>query len=478
MNWIYKFKESKFGQIFQYSLIKYIALGIGFLKGIINAKFLGPELLGVLGNLILILGYCSYANLGVLNAMNREYVLYKDKDAKKADEVINTAFTFLFLVSIMLLIFGVSSLLIYKNKFGIYLLLIFIIAIFEQFRALFINYFRLMDNYKLINLIEVIYSIIAFIITFILIEKMEIFAVLFGMLVCGVAIFILGIYKMKKVRFSLNKSILKDLISIGVPLLIYNLGFYILTTIDRFIIIKYLDETALGYYTFANSMVSGTLVFVTSLLFLLYPRVIKEFNEKQSSNISDKVKAYTKILEVGSVMFFVVGIVFMKPFVQIFLPKYIDSIGVYMILLLAVIINNLAYFSNCYIVSNRKQKYLVYLQVLAIILNFVLNTVFIRLGLGIKGVALGTLSANFIYSIIQHLIFVKLNTEKLLLKSTGKIYYKITIFIIVQIILMFMNLNYYEILISTMVIASVLYLNEITNIKKYIKILKNDNGVN
>lgn len=472
MNWLYKFKESKFGQIFQYSLIKYIALGIGFLKGIVNAKFLGPELLGILGNLILVLGYCSYANLGVLNAMNREYVLYKDKDEKKADEVINTAFTFLFLVSIVLLIFGIGSLVIYKNQFGIYLLLIFIIAIFEQFRALFVNYFRLMDNYKLINLIEIIYSIIAFIITFILIEKMEVFAVLLSMLVCGIAIFIVGIYKMKKVKITLNKSILKDLISVGVPLLIYNLGFYILTTVDRFIIIKYLDKSALGYYTFANSMVSGTLVFITSLLFLLYPKVIKEFNERQGVNIPNKVKSYTKVLELAGVIFFIVGIICMRPFIGIFLPRYMESIGVYMLLLMAVIINNLAYFSNCYIVSNGKQKYLVYLQIATIILNFVLNTVFVKFGLGIKGVALGTLCANFMYSLLQYLIFIKLNTKKISFKNIWEIYSKISIFTIVQIILLFFNDNYYLIVGVTIIITMLLYVKEILNINKYIKIIK------
>lgn len=88
--------------IFKYSFIKYIALVIGFLKEIVNARVLGPELLGVLGNLLLILNYLSYANLGILYSMNREYILYKDKDERKARQVIYTSFTSLFILSIFL----------------------------------------------------------------------------------------------------------------------------------------------------------------------------------------------------------------------------------------------------------------------------------------------------------------------------------------------------------------------------------------
>ncbi|MCS4476995.1 hypothetical protein JQ032_19650 [Clostridium botulinum] len=81
------FKNNKFNVIFKYSFIKYIALVIGFLKEIVNARVLGPELLGVLGNLLLILNYLSYANLGILYSMNREYILYKDKDEKRLDRL-------------------------------------------------------------------------------------------------------------------------------------------------------------------------------------------------------------------------------------------------------------------------------------------------------------------------------------------------------------------------------------------------------
>lgn len=474
MEWVKKFNESKIGQIFQYSLIKYVALGFGFIKGIINAKFLGPELLGILGNLTLVLGYCSYANLGVLNSMNREYVLYKDKNNEKAQKVLNTAFTFLILISSTFLLFSIGALFIYRNIYGVYLALIFIIAIFDQFRSYYTNYFRLHDNYKLINLIEVIYSIISFVITIILIHSLKIFGVLIAMLICGIVILIVGFIKTKNIKFGIDKQILKILIEVGIPLLIYNLGFYILTTIDRWIIIKYYTQVDLGYYTFANSMVSATLVFVSSMLFLLYPKVIKSFNEEQSSNIVEKVKIYTRILEIASAIFFTIGIVVFKPFIEIFLNKYINSIGIYMLLLLAVIASNLGYFSNCYIVSNKKQRFLVYLQGFSIIINLTFNMLFWKLGLGVQGVALGTLVANILYALIQYIIFIKLTTGRSDFGYCIKVYGRILIYSLYVSLMVILEIDYIWYVISGIILTIVLYGNEVRKIKDYIRVIKGD----
>lgn len=474
MKWIKKFNESKFGQIFKYSLIKYIALAFGFIKGIINAKFLGPELLGVLGNLTLILGYCAYANFGILNSMNREYVLYKDKNVENARKVLNTAFTFLVFISIFFMIFSVVALVIYKNTYGIYLALIFIIAIFDQFKNYYINYFRLHDNYKLINLIEIIYNIISFIITIILINNFKIFGVLIGMFICGVIILVVGFKKANNIKFEIDNKILKILIVVGIPLLIYNLGFYILTTIDRWVIIKYYSQGDLGYYTFANSMVSATLVFVSSMLFLLYPKVIKSFNEEQSNNIVKKVKIYTRILEIFSAIFFTIGIIIFKPFIIIFLNKYEQSIGIYMLLLLAIISNNLGYFSNCYIVSNKKQKYLVYLQVLAIIMNLSFNMLFLKLGFGVIGVALGTLLSNILYSLIQYCIFIKLTSNKLDIIYVLNIYKRILIYSVYIVLMVLFNIDYIWYVVTVIILTIILYVREIKNIKEYVNIIKED----
>ena len=155
-------KIEKINSIFKYSLIKYLALLIGFVKGIVNARVLGPELLGVLGNLLLVLSYLGYSNFGILFSMNREYVIHEaNNEMVDAKKVINTSFTSISILSIFLLVIGISTKFIYKGELGNYIVLIFIIGILEQYRSFYTNYFRLVNDFEKINYIELINNILS-----------------------------------------------------------------------------------------------------------------------------------------------------------------------------------------------------------------------------------------------------------------------------------------------------------------------------
>jgi len=62
-----------------YSGSTFFAKMLGFGRSIIVARFLGPSLYGLWSALSIILEYSRYANLGVLNAMNREVPFYRGK---------------------------------------------------------------------------------------------------------------------------------------------------------------------------------------------------------------------------------------------------------------------------------------------------------------------------------------------------------------------------------------------------------------
>lgn len=449
--------NEKVSTIFKYSAIKYIALIIGFLKGIINARILGPELLGIIGNLLLVLSYLSYSNFGIITSMNREYILYKDKDEEKATKVLNTAFSFLIVLSALLIISGIIiKLFIYKNEFGTYLFLIFIIAIFEQFKGYFVNYYRLFDNYRNINYIELISNVLIFILICIFISNFKINAVLYSMLIADIVIFIYSILKANKINISIDKKILKDLFIVGIPLLIYNLGYYMLTTVDRVMIIKLLNYEDLGYYTFANQIVGATIVFLESILFLYYPKAIKNLNIEQGGDkklIYVNSQRYTKYIETLGILLCSTGYVLMYPFVKLILSGYDSSINIYRILVLAMTAYEIVYFANVFIVSNKKQIYLIILHVIMIFSAIAFNYIFIKLGYGIIGIALAALITNFIYALLQYIIYLKL------MKIDGwkiiefiKIYHKFIIYSFVLLLITMLDINIW---INSIVIISV-----------------------
>jgi len=459
------FKNEKINIFLKYSFIKYIALIIGFVKGIVNARVLGPEFLGVLGNLLLVLSYLGYSNLGILYSMNREYVMYEsNNDIEGAKKVIRTSFTALFILSILLIIIGIGTKGIYKGNLGNYILLTFIIGILEQYRSFYINYFRLVNNFRNINYIELINNVLSFVLIVISIKYFKIYSVLIAMLIADCIVFVYGYKNSERIKLNIDTKVLKSLIKIGIPLLIYNLGFYILTTVDRVMTIKFLGYKDLGYYTFSNQIVGGTLVFITSVLFLYYPKAIKNLNI-DSNNIKEvlsRTEQYTKYVEVFGVVLCLVGAILIKPFVNIVVSKYYVSINIYRILVFGTIANQIAYFSNVFIVSNKKQIYLIYLQSVTVILAITLNFTFIKLGMGIIGVSLATLITNTIYSIMQYVIYLKLlNIRESYIKNIFKVYLKFIIYMLVSIALSLININFVLYSIIIILITAIIYYKDL-----------------
>lgn len=460
------FGNGRINTMLKYSSIKYIALVIAFLKGIINAKVLGPELLGVLGNMLLVLSYLSYSNFGILYSMNREYVIYESTGKKKkARKVISTSFTALFILSVLLIIAGIIAKFIYKDDMGSYILLVFIIGILEQYRSYYINYYRLVNKVRKINFIELINNILSFILIIITIKYFKIYSVLIAMLIADFIVFIYGYKNSEKFKLSIDKRVLKDLIIVGVPLLIYNLGFYILTTVDRLMIIKFLGYTDLGYYTFSNQLVNGTMVFISSVLFLYYPKAIKNLYINENNDrrqIVKKIEQYTKYVEVLGVVLCLAGIVLIKPFTDLILPKYTVSINVYRILVFGGVFSEISYFANVFTVSNKKQIYSVYLQCVATIIAVILNYILIKLGMGIIGVSLATLITNIVYSILQHLIYLNILRLKMsFTRNILKVYLKFTLFTIVSISLSLTKINFIFYILILCILAFISYCKDL-----------------
>ncbi|PFA66941.1 polysaccharide biosynthesis protein [Bacillus sp. AFS015802] len=463
--------NDNFKVVFRYSSIKYVALVIGLVKGIVNAASLGPELFGILGNLILVLSYLAYTNLGIVYSMNREYVLYESKGEEiRAENVINTTFTALIILSTFLILTGVSTTFFYKGDLRNYLVLIFIIAIFEQYRSFYMNYFRLTNDFKKINNIEIINSIFSFVLIVILIKYFAIYAVLIAMLISGCIIFFYGIKHLGKIKFSIDRQVIKDLLVVGFPLLIYNLGFYIITTIDRVMTIKFLDYKDLGYLTFSNQIAGGTLVFITSVLFLYYPKAIKMLNV--DSNVNTRIflrrtEKYTKYVEVFGVVLCVTGVILIEPFVDVLVPSYDISINIYRILIFGTIVNQIAYFFNVFIVSNKKQIYLIYIQIIIISLSIIFNFVFIKIGMGIIGIVLATSISNVIYSILQLVVYLKiLKVEINYIRTITRVYLKFNLIMAVNAILVLFNTSFMLYSLIIILITIILYYKDFRKMLK------------
>lgn len=464
--------NSKVGVFFRYSMVKYIALGFAFIKDIINAKYLGPELLGLLGNLMLIFRYLTYSDLGILYSMSREYPLALSESTEKANKVLSSTYTFLLYESIA--IFGITILLsnslfdntsLVKSEF---IILLVGAAILEQLNRYFINYYRLKEEFKKLNNIEMLKNSLLLVLVIVLINKYQVIGILWSMLISSTVSLVYANITKKDLKLGIEKGILSDLIKVGVPLLVYNLGFYILTTVDRLMIIKYLDYESLGYYTFASQMGSATLMFITSVLYLEYPKAIRQLNSNTTSSVdsTNYMLKNTKYIEIFGILLAVLGMSVMYPFVGLFLKGYETSIAIYTILISGVIFTRAVYFYNVYLVSNNHQSTLVIMQFISVVLAIIGNYIFIKLGMGILGVALATSIVNIVYSILQVLYANRILSSAMKPIETIKLLKKMVVFFLVVATVTFVKNNGYVIVLLSISVSVLLYWRDILKIVK------------
>lgn len=402
--------------------------------------------------------------------MNREYSLYK---TKKANCVLNTAFTFLVLLSIIILLIGSLLIINISKKNGmhniLYYVIIMFIVIFDQFIKYFIDYYRLKEELTNINKIELVSNVFSFLFILVFIKKYQIYAVLIGMLISSIITVFFAFSKSRDIRLKINKPILIELIKVGIPLLIYNLGYYIMSTVDRFIIIKYLGSVDLGYYTFANQISSATLIFLQSILFLNYNSYIKKLNKKNLESSEEAIRIVRESEEKIQILgggLIIVGSITIYPFVNIIMDQYESAINIYRFLVISVVFYKLSSYANIYIISNKRQELLIFFQFITIIVGIILNILFIKLGYGINGICIATVIVNILYSIMQTLAFLFLNKSKDKARVVFKMYIKI---IVISIIIFILAINKANIFIfSIIILLSYIFLY----IKKIKEILK------
>ena len=95
-------KEKIIANTVKYSLAQYISQGIGFIIAIALRRFLGPYYMGIWSLLKVVQSYFSYLTLGVNSAAIYKIPFFKGKkDNIAEEETKDTAFSFIFLVSLL-----------------------------------------------------------------------------------------------------------------------------------------------------------------------------------------------------------------------------------------------------------------------------------------------------------------------------------------------------------------------------------------
>jgi O-antigen/teichoic acid export membrane protein len=206
-----------------------------------------------------------------------------------------------------------------------------------------------------------------------------------------------------KPKFDVQEAI--RLIKVGFPMVATGLLYGFLTTVDRWVIVSFLGVEQLGYYSLAI-MTIGFLTLVPMVVAQqIYPRMAETFGRTSSYTALKKWILRQAIIGVGITVPLAVGIYFIFPLVvQRFLSAYVPGIAAMEIILLGLLFLPLAWGFGNFLNTVDKQSYVMAVQGFAILVNLGFNITFVKIGLGINGVALGTALAYMIYGITLSMV--------------------------------------------------------------------------
>jgi O-antigen/teichoic acid export membrane protein len=362
-------------------------------------------MMGLYSELMLIFEYSRFHHLGMINAMEREVPFFNGKkEFKKVEEIKKTALAFIILSAVNIgAILFILSFFADIHKVGLRFLsaLVIIETVVSFYKALLQSY----NRFKLWSLFIVGIGFLDAVLKIFLVIKFGLNGLLAALVLTGI-ISIATYYFLSGCRVDFGARIyfreIWRMLKIGIPLIIFRVLYALSISIDRLAIIFFLGRLQLGYYSIAT-MVSNYLILMPKFSFrTLYPKFIEAFGK--SENVEDVRKFLITPNRIFACFFSaLIGLaVIAIPFlVTYLLPRFKEGIFAAQVVAFAAFFSALIYTWNYLLIALYKQKRLVPLYGLGAIIALVANLFFIKvLNMQINGVALATLTSQFIFTTI------------------------------------------------------------------------------
>jgi len=372
---------------------------------LVAARWIGPEGFGVWNVLYLFLLYGVLVTLGVPSGMNREVPMLKGKGREDlAHLAANVALWFVLVTSligafatVLILCSGLitkistASLIAMGGLFLIW-------SVYQYFQMRLRSTIR----FRQMTIQQFMFAGLFPLIVLPMTKSFELSGFIGGQaLVAFLAILLIYRISSFQIEFQFDWSILRRLMKIGFPIMSAGLLFALLTSIDRWVILRYNGVEALGQYTLAILSVSILSLLPAVISQQLYPRMAFLYG---STGVKRSLLPIVlrQSLASMSVTFPLIAVAFllMPFFVETFLPDYAAGIRAARIVLVGLAFLPLAGGFGNYL--NTVGRQVIYLAIIsaAILLNLILDIIFVKNGMGINGVAMGAAITYFIYALV------------------------------------------------------------------------------
>ncbi len=388
---------------------------ISFIYSVLIRRYLSTYEIGIYTSVNLVVTYLGFAQLGLLNAYNRDYpqMLGAGKGENEVKHLKSTVFTFLLLVygilSVGCIIAGGIAVATDHYYYGLGLTFSGLTAGASAFFT-FIDFTNKADKkFNRSALMTTVRSIAYIGIGIFLILKVGYVGLFIGMLFSYLIADICNLSALKGVKISFDFKLAFKQIKSGITLLLNNLAWTVMHSVDKFVVMALLTVEELGVYSVALMGFSTMVLIPQSVSQVFYVTLSREYGEKQDRNLLvNSAVDFTRII--GAVdAIAAVAVYFIFPeFIKICMPEYTDCIRSTQIMVLGVAIYGTTMLnSNVLSILKRNTKLIVTTIVLCGF-NLIFSTVLVFMySKSIDSVAIGTSLSYALYAMIMLWIATK-----------------------------------------------------------------------
>lgn len=398
---------------------RYIVYFFQIIKGFLLAKILGPEFFGLFGIFILIQQYLVYSNLGVQYALNIKLSVNNEDQSsfsEKIKSIINSSFVLFVFTSISLIIISII-IIYYKFDFNYeiptsyFIFGLLGITLLFHLQEIFLNIFRIQKKFYIILATEILVSLSAIIVIPFFNGLELLYAVIiswFFALLISISIFKINY----EYRLKWDTKMIKPLLLIGVPFLIYNFSFNLISMTSRSFVAYFYDIKEMGFFTFAVSLTTAIMLIFNSASWIIYPRLISKLSDKNLNTNDQQLLLFDLTKKTIAVLFILVmGAILFLPVIFFILPEYSVSFNTIIILLINQIIVNSGFAVSSYLVGRDLFKLLISSSLIALIFCVFLSFLFTNLNFDYSWIAFANLIASIVF--INYVIFITCKKQKL-----------------------------------------------------------------
>ncbi len=388
----------------------YVAQGLGVVNAFLIRRLLGPTMMGVWATLQILLNYGGYLHLGSMQAGAKEIPFHLGrKDQRMADEITNNIFSFsLLMAALTAALLAVGSIL-YRRELTppiqAGLISVGLILIGQRAYNFTVMVLRGHKSFALLSRLTIVTAVLDVALAGILIWLFGIYG-LYSAVLGSLVLSILFVWKRLpcKVRFSMDREVLRGVAKIGLPMLLIGLAFTALRTMDKIMVVKYLGATQLGIYSIA--LMAGNYVFGLSNMvgILTLPRYSEHFGDKGDAQALGKYMDQTN-KAMGVVLPVMLGFFyFLAPLlIRLLLPKYVEGIAAMQWMLLGTYFLCLVHQPHNFLMAIGKQNLILPATLAGVAACALFNYWAVTAGAGLVWVALAT-SASYLITFL--LLFV------------------------------------------------------------------------